>query len=66
MLEHLTERELEVAALVADGLANRDIAEKLTVEVSTVESHVHHILTKLALRSRGELMLWVLHRVNNQ
>lgn len=66
MLEHLTERELEVAALVADGLANRDIAEKLTVEVSTVESHVHHILTKLELRSRGELMLWVLHRVNNR
>jgi DNA-binding CsgD family transcriptional regulator/tetratricopeptide (TPR) repeat protein len=50
----LTARELEVLALVADGLRNRDIAERLFLSTKTVEHHVAAILGKLGARTRGE------------
>jgi DNA-binding CsgD family transcriptional regulator len=50
----LTSRELEVLALVADGLRNADIAERLFVSPKTVAHHVSAILRKLGARSRGE------------
>lgn len=56
----LTRREAEVAALVARGLSNRDIARDLVLSVRTVESHVDHALTKLGLNSRTQLAAWVL------
>ena len=54
----LTRRETEVAALVARGLTNRDIAAQLSVSVRTVEVHVDHILTKLGFRTRTQLAAW--------
>ncbi|MDP9181772.1 MAG: LuxR C-terminal-related transcriptional regulator, partial [Actinomycetota bacterium] len=49
----LTARELEVIALVARGLTNRDVAQHLVISEKTVASHVSHIFTKLGLTSRA-------------
>jgi DNA-binding NarL/FixJ family response regulator len=54
----LTRREQEVAALIASGRTNREIAETLVITLSTAERHVANILSKLALRSRTEVALW--------
>lgn len=51
-LDPLTEREHEVLALIEQGLTNREIAERLFLEVGTVKNHVHHILRKLRLSDR--------------
>ena len=50
----LTARELEVLELIGEGLTNRQISEKLVIEVGTVKNHVHSILEKLNVSSRGE------------
>jgi two-component system, NarL family, nitrate/nitrite response regulator NarL len=50
----LTAREREIVELIADGLSNKQIAERLYVEVATVKNHVHNILKKLNVRRRGE------------
>lgn len=55
----LTPREAEVAALVARGLTNREIAGELYLSVRTVEVHVDHALTKLGFRTRTQLAAWV-------
>ena len=49
----LTAREVEVLALVAKGLTNRDVAQQLVISEKTVASHVSHIFTKLGLTSRA-------------
>lgn len=54
MMQRLTARELEVLALVAGGLDNRMIAEKLCISVTTVRSHVQHLLAKLDVHSKLE------------
>ncbi|MBI3967645.1 MAG: response regulator transcription factor [Chloroflexi bacterium] len=51
----LTQRESEVAALIARGLANREIAEQLVIAEGTARSHVERILGKLGLRSRSQV-----------
>jgi DNA-binding NarL/FixJ family response regulator len=51
----LTEREKEVVDLIAEGLSNKEIAERLHIATHTVKSHVHNILEKLALRSRLQI-----------
>jgi non-specific serine/threonine protein kinase len=54
----LSARELEVADLVAAGLPNKAIAQRLHLSVRTVESHVRHALTKLGLDNRTQLATW--------
>jgi DNA-binding CsgD family transcriptional regulator len=51
----LTETELAVARLVAEGLTNRDTAERLFISPHTVDSHLRHVFTKLGIKSRVEL-----------
>ena len=51
----LTGRELEVARLVAEGLSNREVADRLVVSERTVDNHVYRIFRKLGIRSRNEV-----------
>jgi DNA-binding NarL/FixJ family response regulator len=53
-LETLSDREREVLRLMADGLRNREIAERLVISEATVKTHVRHVLEKLRLRNRAE------------
>lgn len=54
----LTEREVEVLRLVAQGLSNDDIAEQLVLSERTVRTHVSHILHKLHLANRTQMALY--------
>ena len=54
----LTPRELEIIRLVASGLHNKEIAEKLTISEGTVKIHLHHIYEKLHVDGRLELTLY--------
>src|SRR6266404_8677034 len=51
----MTNREREIVALIAEGLSNKDIAQRLDIATYTVKSHVHNILEKLALHSRLQI-----------
>ena len=53
--EVLTERELEVLRLLADGYTNREVAEQLFISTRTAEFHRTNIQRKLSARSRAEL-----------
>ena len=53
-VEPLSERELEVLHLIAEGLSNREIASELVVAVTTVKKHASNIYGKLGVRSRTE------------
>jgi len=54
LVEPLSERELQVLRLVAEGMSNGEIAQRLVVSVGTVKTHVHNIIAKLGVRSRTQ------------
>ena len=54
----LTRRELDVAALVAQGLSNSQIAAALVISSRTAETHVAHIMTKLGFSTRAQIAAW--------
>jgi WD40 repeat protein/DNA-binding CsgD family transcriptional regulator/transcriptional regulator with XRE-family HTH domain len=58
----LTPREQEVATLVARGLTNRQIAERLVIVEGTADRHVSNILSKLTFRSRAQLAAWAVEQ----
>src|SRR3954453_5841339 len=55
----LTRREREIAMLVERGLSNKEIAQRLVIEVATVKSHVHNLLEKLNAPRRADAAAWV-------
>jgi predicted ATPase/DNA-binding CsgD family transcriptional regulator len=58
--DDLTEREREVAALVAQGKSNGEIASELILSKRTVEKHIANILSKLGLTSRAQIVRWAI------
>jgi two-component system, NarL family, nitrate/nitrite response regulator NarL len=58
----LTHRELEIVDLIDEGLSNKEIARRLTIEPSTVKNHVHHILEKLKVHRRADAAIQVRRR----
>ena len=59
-LQGLTEREREVLELIARGLTNREIAEKMVISEKTVKTHVSNLLDKLDLEDRTRAAIWAL------
>ncbi|MDP9310256.1 MAG: response regulator transcription factor [Chloroflexota bacterium] len=60
-VERLSERELDVLRLLAQGYTNKDIAQTLVLSVRTVEAHLRTIFGKIGVRSRTDAALWA-HR----
>jgi DNA-binding NarL/FixJ family response regulator len=58
LVEPLSEREVEVLRLLAQGLTNKDMAQTLILSVRTVEAHLRNIFGKLGVSSRTEAALW--------
>ncbi|SDC97088.1 response regulator [Glycomyces harbinensis] len=57
-LEALTARETEIVLLLAQGMSNAEIAERLFVETSTVKSHLRRAMTKIGARDRVQTVVW--------
>ena len=60
-----TRREREIAALVADGLSNREIAEKLVLSERTIEGHIANLFNKLEVSSRTQVAAWYLRATSS-
>jgi DNA-binding NarL/FixJ family response regulator len=57
--ENLTQREIEIAILISEGNSNKEISEKLFITEGTVKNHLTRILSKLQLRDRTQLALYI-------
>ena len=60
--EGLTQRELEVLQLAADGLSNKEIAEKLVISEKTIKNHIANIFSKLQVNDRTHAILYALRK----
>ena len=56
----LSAREMEIIDLVADGLTNQEIAERLTISKRTVDNHVSNMFTKTGSKNRVALLNWAM------
>jgi predicted ATPase/DNA-binding CsgD family transcriptional regulator len=61
----LTPREMQVASLIAEGLTNPEIAERLKMAGRTADAHVEHIRNKLGLRTRSQIAVWAHERLGS-
>jgi non-specific serine/threonine protein kinase len=61
----LTKRERQVAGLIAEGLTNQAIADRLVISPRTAQGHVEHILAKLGFTSRTQVAAWVVERAHD-
>lgn len=61
---NLTARELQVIQMIAQGMSNKMIANKLDIAESTVKVHVKHILNKTGLRTRVEVAVWTVNHLS--
>jgi len=59
----LTDREMQVARLIAGGLTNGEVAQQLRISERTVDAHLEHIRNKLGLRTRAQIAVWAHERV---
>jgi DNA-binding CsgD family transcriptional regulator/sugar lactone lactonase YvrE len=59
---NLSRREREVAALVAEGLTNRQIGERLFISERTVDGHLEHVREKLAVNTRAQIAAWYVNQ----
>jgi len=56
-MPRLTEKEKDIALMIAEGLSNKEIAQKEKIALSTVKGHVHHIFEKAGVSDRISLAL---------
>jgi DNA-binding NarL/FixJ family response regulator len=61
-IARITRRERDVATLIAEGLSNAELADRLAVAEGTVANHVANILRKLSLRTRTQIAVWAVER----
>jgi non-specific serine/threonine protein kinase len=54
---------VQIASLVANGLSNREVAERMVISKRTVDAHVDHIFSKLGISSRVQLTIWLRDRI---
>ncbi|HOQ36392.1 MAG TPA: response regulator transcription factor [Acetivibrio sp.] len=64
-IENLTQRELEISKLVAEGLSNKEIASKLFITEGTVKNHISNILSKLGLSHRTQIALYIIENYHD-
>ena len=65
-LDALTEREREVATLIAQGRTNAEIADELVLSKRTVEKHISNLLSKLGMTNRAQIVRWTIeHGLTN-